>query len=286
MANMIKILELQLRLQMRLRISAFQSYITIEKITEYYVFNNGDQPFFNRKFMLNTRDKSSNRSSLIKADFYSLLKDTSALVKTPLSWSAKEWTFITTFFLIFITSILFVDNNLRLWIQSNQNHFFDSVFSIFHIYGRVQPVLILFLVFYFGGLLFKRENIRSIGYRLFQMFIYSGITVTILKSLIGRWRPFNGVGSHFFTPFVLGPNARLSLPSGDVAIAFVISSVFASIYDNILWKSFWYFIAMMTAIGRIYHDQHWLSDVLLSTLITVSIGLWQNNRIQHKSKKM
>ena len=241
-------------------------------------------PSFNRKFMSNNTDKSSNRSSLIKDDFFSLIKDASALVKAPLSWTRKTWLIIFTFFIFFFISILFIDNNLRLWIQSNQNPFFDSVFSIFHIYGRVQPVLILFLVFYFGGLLLKEENIRSIGYRLFQMFIYSGITVTILKSLIGRWRPFNNVGPHFFTPFVFGPNARLSLPSGDVAIAFVISSVFASLYDNILWKSFWYFIAVMTAIGRIYHDQHWLSDVLLSTLITISMGLWQNHRIQQKSK--
>ncbi len=234
--------------------------------------------------MSNNRDKSSNRSSLIKDDFFSLLKDASALVKAPLSWTRKTWMMIFTFFIFFFISIFFIDNNLRAWILSKRNPFFDSIFSSFHLYGKVQPVLILFLVFYLTGLLFQKEKIRSIGYNIFQLFIYSGIIVTILKSLIGRWRPFNGVGAYYFTPFVLGPNARLSLPSGDVAIAFVLSSVFASLYDNILWKSFWYFIAVITAIGRIYHDQHWLSDVLLSTLITVSIGLWQNHRIQLKSK--
>jgi len=207
----------------------------------------------------------------MKEDFFSLFSDAIVFFRTPLRWSIKAWGIISTFFLIFLTSIFFIDNNLRFWIQSNQNPFFDSVFSIFHLYGKNQLVLILFLVFYFAGLLFQKENIRSIGYKIFQLFIYSGLIVTILKSLIGRWRPFNGVGQLYFTPFVLGPNAKLSLPSGDVAIAFVISSVFASLYDNILWKSFWYFIAVVTAIGRIYHDQHWLSDVLLSALITVCI---------------
>lgn len=234
--------------------------------------------------MSNTLNKVSNRFSLMKDDFISLLKDASALVKAPLSWTRKTWLMIFTFFIFFFISMFFIDNNLRVWILSKRNPFFDSVFSIFHIYGRIQPVLILFLVFYFGGLLFQKENIRSIGYKLLQMFIYSGLIVTVLKSLIGRWRPFNGFGQLYFTPFVLGPNAKLSLPSGDVAIAFVISSVFASLYDNILWKSFWYFIAVVTAIGRIYHDQHWLSDVLLSTLITVTIGLWQNHSIRLKSK--
>ena len=233
---------------------------------------------------MDNSNKALNRVSILKKDSVSIYKEAIVLFKTPLSWSMKEWTIISTFFLVFITSIFFIDNNLRVWIQSNHNSFFDSVFAIFHTYGKVQPVLILFLVFYFGGLLINRENIRSIGYKLLQMFIYSGLIVTILKSLIGRWRPFNGVGPHFFTPFVLGPNAKLSLPSGDVAIAFVISSVFASLYDNILWKSFWYFIAVMTAIGRIYHDQHWLSDVLLSALITVCIGVWQNNYLRRKSQ--
>lgn len=134
-------------------------------------------------------------------------------------------------------------------------------------------MLILFLVFYVTGILFQKENIHSIGYKTIQLFIYSGLIVTILKSLIGRWRFFNEVGQLYFTPFVLGPNAKLSLPSGDVATAFVISSVFVSLYDNILWKSFSYFIAVMTAIGRIYHNQHWLSDVLLSAFITIGIGI-------------
>ncbi|MCX6168182.1 MAG: phosphatase PAP2 family protein [Ignavibacteriales bacterium] len=233
--------------------------------------------------MSNNTDKSSNRTSLIKVDLISLFNDSSAFIKAPLNWTRKTRTTIFIFFIFFFISMFFIDNNLRVWIQSARNPFFDSVFSFFHRYGKAQPVLILFLVFYIGGLLFQKEKIRSTGYKFLQLFIYSGLIVTILKSFLGRWRPFNGVGQLYFTPFVLGPNERLSLPSGDVAIAFVISSVFASLYDNILWKSFWYFIAVMTAIGRIYHDQHWLSDTLLSAFIVVSIGVWQNHLTQLKS---
>lgn len=233
---------------------------------------------------MDNSNKALNRVSILKKDSVSIYKEAIVLFKTPLSWSLKEWTIISIFLLAFFVSMFFIDNNLRVWVQSTQNPFFDSVFSIFHTYGKVQPVLILFLVFYFGGLLLKKEKVRSIGYKIFQLFIYSGLIVTILKSLIGRWRPFNGVGQLYFTPFVLGPNARLSLPSGDVAIAFTISFVFSSLYDNNLWKSFWYFIASLTTIGRIYHDQHWLSDVLLSAFITISIGVWQYNYFNQKSK--
>jgi len=233
--------------------------------------------------MLKHNIKKSDYASILKNDFVSLFKDVCALAKTPITWTTKTWSIISIFLLMFFISIYFIDENLRSWTLANRNPFLDSIFYLFHSYGKVQPVLVLFLVFYLGGLFSKKENIRLIGYRLFQMFIYTGITVTILKSLIGRWRPFNGVGPHFFTPFVLGPNARLSLPSGDVAIAFVISSGVASLYENILWKSFWYSMAVITATGRMYHDQHWLSDVMLSVFITISIGIWQNNYTKHKS---
>ncbi|PJA95960.1 MAG: hypothetical protein CO129_08980 [Ignavibacteriales bacterium CG_4_9_14_3_um_filter_34_10] len=234
--------------------------------------------------MPNNLNKITNYFSLMKEDFISLFKDAIVLFKTPLKWNKIVWGVISLFFLIFLTSIFFIDNNIRPWILSNHNPFFDSLFSVFHRYGKVQPVLIVFFIFYFGGILFQKENIHSIGYKIFQLFIYSGLTVTILKSLIGRWRPFNGVGQLYFTPFVLGPNAKLSLPSGDVAIAFAISFVFSSLYNNKLWKGFWYFIAALTAIGRIYHDQHWLSDVLLSAFITISIGVWQYNYFKQKSQ--
>ena len=234
--------------------------------------------------MTNIPNKVSNSFSLMKEDFISLFKDALVLFRTPLNWSIKAWSIIITFFIVFIISIFFVDNNLRIWILPNRNPFFNSVFSIFSSYGKAQSALILSLIFYLAGLLFQKENIRSIGYKIFQLFIYSGLIVTILKSLLGRWRPFNGMGPHYFTPFIIGQNAKLSLSSGDVAVAFSISSVFASLYDNIFWKCFWYFIASITSFGRIYHDQHWLSDVLLSALIAVSIGMWQNHYIRVKDK--
>jgi hypothetical protein len=35
----------------------------------------------------------------------------------------------------------------------------------------------------------------------------------------------------------------------------------------------WYAFALVTPVSRMYHDQHWLSDVLLSTAIGTTLGM-------------
>ncbi|MGE5456781.1 MAG: phosphatase PAP2 family protein, partial [Methanococcaceae archaeon] len=112
----------------------------------------------------------------------------------------------------------------------------------------------------------------------FESFIYSGLIVTIIKSVFGRWRPFAEHGNFSFVFFTPGPNDHLSLPSGDVAIAFAFSSVMAALFENKLWKIFWYMLALLAALGRIYHDQHWLSDTMLAAAITIWVGNFVNNR--------
>jgi membrane-associated phospholipid phosphatase len=94
--------------------------------------------------------------------------------------------------------------------------------------------------------------------------------------LFGRWRPYTNNGSFAFTFFNLSSNDHLSLPSGDVAIAFAFSSIAASFFENRYWKVFCYFFAALTFLGRIYHDQHWLSDVILGAFISTIIGMKLN----------
>ena len=48
-------------------------------------------------------------------------------------------------------------------------------------------------------------------------------------------------------------------------------------FENKIWKIFWYLFAALTAAGRIYHDQHWLSDVIIAAFISVSVGIHINN---------
>ena len=126
------------------------------------------------------------------------------------------------------------------------------------------------------GLVLRHEELRRAGWKIFEAFAISGITVTILKSLFGRWRPYTGHGSFAFVGFTFGPNAHLSLPSGDVGVAVAYSMILAGFSENRIWKSVWYLCALLTIFSRIYFDQHWFSDVTLAAIISVSVGNYVN----------
>ncbi len=199
------------------------------------------------------------------------------------SISQQELIYFSGFFGIWTTSFFF-DSEIRLWVNNFRSDIFDHLFSLFHWYGKPFLSITTLLMFYFGGLIITKPRITEIGLKLFESFAFSGIIVTILKSIFGRWRPYAQHGSFSFEFLTLGPNDHLSLPSGDVAIAFAFSTIIAGMIDNKIWKWMWYLFAVITSIGRIYHDQHWLSDVILAAGIALWIGSFVNNRTSNNLK--
>lgn len=89
--------------------------------------------------------------------------------------------------------------------------------------------------------------------------------------------PYTGHGSFAFVGTTFGPNGHLSLPSEDVGVAVAYSMILAGFSENKLWKGVWYLLGALTCLGRIYHDQHWLSDVVLAAIISISVGNFINH---------
>ena len=192
------------------------------------------------------------------------------------SWKKKEW-------LIFATSSLFVllaflaDGSVRLGVSALHTPVLDALFGFGRWYGRGIATAAIFLGCYLFGLFFRSPDVRRLGIAVAYSYSVAGILTTGLKSLFGRWRPFTNFGTMKFTPFVAGSNDFLSLPSGHVTVAFALSSTMAAMNKNIVWKTLWYTIAVITACSRIYHDEHWLSDVLLAAAIGNIVGVWARN---------
>lgn len=171
----------------------------------------------------------------------------------------------------FYFTLFFIDPEIRYLFLKARNPFLDFIFNIAHFYGKLYLILFSFIFLYLVGLILKQKKIKKYGLLLFQSFLFSGLIVTIIKLFFGRWRPYTEHGHLSFVFFTIGPNDHLSLPSGDVAVAFAFSTVAASVLQNKLWKIFWYGIAVLTSLGRIYHDQHWFTDVILAAAISISI---------------
>lgn len=189
-----------------------------------------------------------------------------------LSRLVKKNYLLTATILIAYTLLFLLDPFVRELFTILHNSTNDFIISIGHFYGKLYLIFFSFILFYLAGIILKKEKIRKIGLKFFESFLISGILVTVIKSFFGRWRPYTGNGSFSFVPFTLGPNDHLSLPSGDVATAFAFSVIAASLIKNKLWKVFWFFLASISAIGRIYNDQHWLTDVILAAVISITVG--------------
>ncbi|OGU33199.1 MAG: hypothetical protein A2057_14765 [Ignavibacteria bacterium GWA2_35_9] len=218
---------------------------------------------------------------IIIADLKHFLSDALFLIKFPVNlktnWNLRTL-LISVLIVIMYVSVSLADQTAREFFSKFHIHFFDFLFNVGHLYGKLYLTAILFVSLYSAGFVLKNEKIRKNGFRIFETFIFAGIIVTIFKSLFGRWRPYTNHGNFAFDFLNFGSNNHLSLPSGDVAVAFAFTIVVANFFQNKIWKVFWYLLAVLTAFGRIYHDQHWLSDVILGAVLSTIIGIIINKK--------
>jgi membrane-associated phospholipid phosphatase len=220
---------------------------------------------------------------MLRKDLLGLFKVVKSFYLFSLEWVRKNL-LISLIILVLYISLFWFDPIVRDWFLKERNSFFDLVFNIGHLYGKLYLTFAFSLLLYLAGILFSHHKIRESGRCIFEAFVVSGIMVNIIKSIFGRWRPYTELGNFSFVFFTFGPNDHLSLPSGDVAVAFAFSTIVAGFVDNKVWKIFWFGLATLTALGRIYHDQHWLTDVILASCISIWVGNYINNISKHKSE--
>ncbi len=214
-------------------------------------------------------------------DFKGLFVQWGEYYSTPKSWRAKQWLIFGEFILIvFIAAYL--DEPLKYYFMTIHGPFEDRVAAFVHIFGTGKITLYLFLGIYITGVAINSDKIRAGGMMIVQSFLYSGAITIALKSLVGRWRPNQWHGHLTFSPFITGPNAYLSFPSGDAAVSFALAIVVAGFFRNKLWKFIWIMVAVLDAFSRIYYNAHWFSDIFFSSINATVAGVWLVNRYHAK----
>ena len=224
--------------------------------------------FTNTEFAQDKNDnKNIGQTSL--SDVNHLLYTGGKIATQPFRFSTNDWLILSA--VVGGTALLFTaDKSVRDIALRNQSNTADAIFSIDEFYG--SPYTAVFTVGLYGvGLFAGEDGIRELGLHTSEALIYSVAIVGILKTIIGRQRPYVGESNTVFDPFQID-YALTSLPSGHTAIAFAVSTVMADYIDNIFWKVFWYGAAGLVGTARIYHNQHWVSDVFLGGAIGYFVG--------------
>lgn len=193
-----------------------------------------------------------------------------SLANIPDRWKSSDY--IKTGALLGATGfLLLADNTIQNAAQKNHTVFQDNAVKIGDYYGNGIFSAGLGGTLYLTGLIFQHNNARITGRILLEALAASGITVQILKILIGRSRPYKDNGNTFFKPFNSN-NDFNSLPSGHTIIAFTVSTVLSERIDNIYASLGLYGLAALTAYQRIYTDNHWFTDTVVGAVLGYSIG--------------
>jgi membrane-associated phospholipid phosphatase len=165
-----------------------------------------------------------------------------------------------------------VDHSARTLAERNQSDLNDNLAEIGRFYGSGLFAFGLSGGVYLGGLAAGNEGVRTTGRMMFESVAFTGLTVVALKSITGRSRPYTEEGSLRFRPFQYQDD-YVSLPSGHSALSFALSTVLSRRIHNRYASLALYSISTLTAISRVYEDEHWLSDSVLGAAIGTVIGL-------------
>ncbi len=205
----------------------------------------------------------------IGKDFNDFLKVGGGYFTAPLNFESSDWRNLGITAAM-VSGGFFLDNTARSYSQQSHSNFKNDLFDIDQYYTTKYVVAATAGIYAFG-LFAGNDKVRNIGVQLGESVIYAGAVTVTLKSLIGRSRPYNNKGHTSFKPFNLN-NDNLSFPSGHATLAFAFSTVMAHQVDNIFWKTGWFTAAGLVCYARMYHDQHWISDVIMGGAIGYFTG--------------
>ena len=177
--------------------------------------------------------------------------DARTIASAPLHADAKQWK-RTAIAAAAVGGTILLDDEIRRAVTRNDSHFLgEFTDAVEPLGGRHAPKLIT-AAFLYGGI---RRDDRMINVA-FDAFISSmvasrGITPA-LKAITQRTRPNGGDDS---------------FPSNHTTEAFALAGTVASHYRQRWVRATAYGLATAVGFARIYHDDHWASDVVAGAII-------------------
>jgi hypothetical protein len=108
----------------------------------------------------------------------------------------------------------------------------------------------------------------------------------ILKKTFQRHRPNTGDGYNVFD-WRNGTAGNYSFVSAHTSNVFTTATIFATMYKNHQWVPiFAYGLASMVGISRIYHNEHWASDVMAGAAVGFLSAKAMNEIYKYAAKRV
>jgi len=175
-----------------------------------------------------------------------------------------------------IAVLTLLDEPVRRFAQSHRSATTDDLARVFRHGGQAEVYVTVSLGILATGLIAQRPAITRVGARAATSVALAALTEVSVKPVIGRARPFSGVGAFQFKPF----SGSYSMPSGHTTVAFALAASLADDVRSPVLRVAFYGAALGTGLSRINDDKHWLSDVAAGALIGITAAKLVNGRWQ------
>ncbi len=170
----------------------------------------------------------------------------------------------------------FIEESVREFFQQNRSGGADALERVGWWYGTPLFTVPASLLTLGAGALLDDQDVEDTGILMSQLLLTVLFVQQPVRIMVGRARPNAGEGHLSFDPFTFN-NDYASFVSGHSWSAFGISNIVARQIDRPwAWVGF-YSLATITALSRMYADAHWLTDVLLGSILgyVISTALWE-----------
>ncbi|NJD22976.1 MAG: phosphatase PAP2 family protein [Melioribacter sp.] len=220
-----------------------------------------------------------------KYDISQFYNESIRFVKQPLNWEGSDWLKLG---LISAGTILTMqaDQPIRDAVLRDQSFNGTIPEQIGRIWGRGYATIFFAGAFGLHGLITDDQSTKKIGFEIVQVTLYAGAVTQFLKMTVGRARPYTNEGSGNYHPFSLWNDDYHSFPSGDVTLAFSLSTVLSKNSKSSFLKIISYLPAVLTMASRINRDMHWSSDTFLAAAIGYFVGDWVANLHEEQESSM
>jgi membrane-associated phospholipid phosphatase len=155
------------------------------------------------------------------------------------------------------------------FVRSFNIHLVNRIGDVLAVAGQGVVIGSVFVVILLVGWYLKRDWLRQLGLRGLGAQLLVGLTVQVLKHLIGRPRPRFAHADEF----TLGPSLDTGLdsfPSGHAINSFAAAAVVGRFVPKVGAPLF--FIAALVGISRVMRGSHFPTDVYVGAVLGVLIG--------------
>ncbi len=189
------------------------------------------------------------------------------IATSPVSWERSDW--YEAGAVVGIAAGLYA--GVDVWAQHaalrNQSRVADGFADVGRGFGNGFYTVAAAGGAYLAGEATHDRRLRRASLDAVESLAVSGLFVTGTKVLAGRERPYVGDGRGTWN----GPgtsNSSFSFPSGHSAAAFSVATTFATEYGDVPGVApAAYALATLTALSRVYNNQHWSSDVFVGSAL-------------------